>query len=229
MTSAPHRRSVKKTLRAVGAASVSAALVGVLALPAYASSFENQSEAQTGFAQVLTTNDSADIVIPAHMPLAEVQPATAVVERVTSSATSNPVSISLPRDIPSGVGASGIINGALAQIGIHQDCTDLVQNSLAAAGYVSRRDAGVNRCACSRRHPHLWRQQPRRNLPWRRHGSSRRCLLLWRNSCVARQRGIRLLTARCAPCLTPFLLRVCSAKLCANANEFSQPRPLVRQ
>ena len=142
MTSAPHRRSVKKTLRAVGAASVSAALVGVLALPAYASSFENQSEAQTGFAQVLTTNDSADIVIPAQMPLAEVQPATAVVERVTSSATSNPVSISLPRDIPSGVGASGIVNGALAQIGIHQDCTDLVQNSLAAAGYVSRRDAG---------------------------------------------------------------------------------------
>lgn len=129
------RKPQKKTLRAVGAAAVSAALVGVLALPAYATTSYISSDDDQALGQVLTTNNSADIVIPAHAPLTEVQP-------VTSSSTTNPVSISLPRDIPSGVGASGIVAAALAQRGIHQDCTDLVQNSLAAAGYVSRRDAG---------------------------------------------------------------------------------------
>lgn len=135
ITPQPSRASQKKTLRAIGAATISAALVGVLALPAYATTTSQQEQNTEGFAQVLTTNNSADIPVPSHLPVVEVQP-------VTSSATTNPVSISLPRDIPAGVGASGIMAAAQAQLGIHQDCTDLVQNSLAAAGYVTRRDAG---------------------------------------------------------------------------------------
>lgn len=35
-----------------------------------------------------------------------------------------------------------IIEAAMSQLGVHQDCTDLVQNSLAMLGIVERRDAG---------------------------------------------------------------------------------------
>jgi len=143
MTPEPRKLSIKKTLRATGAAAVSAALVGVLALPAYASTVEEQAQPENGFAQVFTASNSSDIAIPAQLPLAEEQPAPVVVAPVVeSTATTTAVSVSLPRDIPAGVGASGIVAAAMAQLGIHQDCTDLVQNSLAASGYVNRRDAG---------------------------------------------------------------------------------------
>jgi len=46
------------------------------------------------------------------------------------------------KDIPSGSGAEGLVNAALAQLGTAQDCTDLVQNSLAAIGLIQRRDQG---------------------------------------------------------------------------------------
>ncbi|MFV0434348.1 MAG: NlpC/P60 family protein [Leucobacter sp.] len=46
------------------------------------------------------------------------------------------------KDVPAGKGASAIVSGALAQVGVNQDCTDLVQNSLAAAGIIARRDQG---------------------------------------------------------------------------------------
>lgn len=45
-------------------------------------------------------------------------------------------------DIPAGSGASGIVAAAQAQLGVAQDCTDLVQNSLAAVGLTTRRDQG---------------------------------------------------------------------------------------
>lgn len=45
-------------------------------------------------------------------------------------------------DVPAGVGASGVVTAALAQLGVRQDCTDLVQNSLAAVGLTQRRDRG---------------------------------------------------------------------------------------
>lgn len=35
-----------------------------------------------------------------------------------------------------------LLNAALSQLGAFQDCTDLVQNSLAALGYTARRDQG---------------------------------------------------------------------------------------
>lgn len=46
------------------------------------------------------------------------------------------------RDVPSGVGAQGLVAAALAQLGVQQDCTDLVQNSLAAIGLTERRENG---------------------------------------------------------------------------------------
>lgn len=46
------------------------------------------------------------------------------------------------RNVPSGVGAQGLVAAALAQLGVPQDCTDLVQNSLAAIGLTARRDQG---------------------------------------------------------------------------------------
>lgn len=45
-------------------------------------------------------------------------------------------------DVPAGQGAEGIVAAALAQVGVNQDCTDLVQNSLAAVGLIARRDQG---------------------------------------------------------------------------------------
>lgn len=38
--------------------------------------------------------------------------------------------------------AEKLLEAALAQVGVPQDCTDLVQNSLAAIGLTTRRDAG---------------------------------------------------------------------------------------
>lgn len=47
-----------------------------------------------------------------------------------------------PAPAVSGSGGQRVIAAALAQLGAQQDCTDLVQNSLAAAGYTTRRDQG---------------------------------------------------------------------------------------
>ena len=47
-----------------------------------------------------------------------------------------------PPPVPSGAGASGLVVAALAQVGVYQDCTDLVQNALAAIGLTTRRDQG---------------------------------------------------------------------------------------
>lgn len=46
------------------------------------------------------------------------------------------------KNVPVGAGAAGLVQAALAQQGVNQDCTDLVQNSLAAIGLTQRRDQG---------------------------------------------------------------------------------------
>lgn len=55
-----------------------------------------------------------------------------------------PAQAASPTPSPAVGGSRGaaIAAGALAQLGAAQDCTDLVQNSLAAAGLVQRRDQG---------------------------------------------------------------------------------------
>lgn len=70
------------------------------------------------------------------------QAATAQAAAASASASSAPAGPAVARDVPPGKGAQGIVNAALAQVGVAQDCTDLVQNSLAAVGLTTRRDQG---------------------------------------------------------------------------------------
>lgn len=139
---APRKSSIKRSMRVVGAGLVSAALVGVFALPAYAStsgSIGTAEDAQAAFAQALTTSDLPEIAVPAQLPTAEEQPLPKVEVAVAGAAAQGSGYAALP----AGAGAPGIVNGALAQLGWAQDCTDLAQNALAAAGYVtSRLDGG---------------------------------------------------------------------------------------
>lgn len=130
--------SIKRSVRMVGAGLISAALVGVFALPAYASTsgtIGTAEDAQTAFAQALTTSSLPEIAVPAQLPTAEEQPLPVVVE-VAEVAGPNYSAL------PAGAGSSGIVNGALAQLGWAQDCTDLVQNALAAIGIVESNNHG---------------------------------------------------------------------------------------
>ena len=143
MALAPRKRSIKRSLRVLGAGAVSAAMVGVFALPAYASSegtIGSPAYAEEAFAQALTTSALPEIAVPDELPLAEEKPAPVVA--VAAAAEAGDPNYSA---LPAGVGAPGIANAALAQLGWAQDCTDLVQNSLAAAGYTtSRLDGGYD-------------------------------------------------------------------------------------
>jgi len=117
----------------VGAGAISAALVGVLAIPAYASpdsvgSIGTAEDAEQAFAQALTTNN-AEIAVPAQLPTAEQKP------------LPKPVAPAWPA-LPAGVGAPGIVNAALAQVGMDKDCTDVAQDALAAVGIVKSRFSG---------------------------------------------------------------------------------------
>lgn len=131
---APRKRSIKQTLRAAGAGMVSAAMVGVFALPVYAASAP-LPDSEVAHAQLLSTATSGEVMVPAHLPTAEEQPV--VVEAAAAVAVAR-YSI----DIPAGAGAQGIVNAAYAQLDIGQDCTDLVQNSLSALGLVTPRLSG---------------------------------------------------------------------------------------
>lgn len=158
---APRKRSYKQTFRAAGAAALSVAMVGIFALPAQAASHAIPDEA-TAHAlllstvsvsspistvggvqtlttapanQLLSTDDAGDIAVPAELPTAEEQPVVVVEEEVVEEVAAARTAF----DIPAGAGADGIVNAAYAQLGISQDCTDLVQNSLSALGIVSSR------------------------------------------------------------------------------------------
>ena len=128
---------IKRLSRAVGAGVISVGLVGVFAFPAYATIPEPEGQPD-GFAaaQSIVAAD-ADAAIPAGEVSAQLirvaAPAGVPVQRT----------IARLKDIPAGHGAQGLVAAALAQVGINQDCTDLVQNSLAAIGMtVSRLKGG---------------------------------------------------------------------------------------
>lgn len=161
---APRKRSFSKAFRAAGAGVVSVAMVGIFALPVYATGGVNaDSEAahelllsvvstssdstftagaslqslRTGN-QSLSTDAAATVAVPAHLPSAEEQPVVVEAEVAAEELAVAAYSV----DIPAGAGASGIVNAAYAQLGIAQDCTDLVQNSLSALGLVAPRLQG---------------------------------------------------------------------------------------
>ncbi|NLA64344.1 MAG: C40 family peptidase [Leucobacter sp.] len=134
VVSAPRKRSYKQVVKAAGAGIISAAMVGIFALPVYAAT-EPLPDAETAHAQLLSTVSSSTIAVPAHLPSAEEQPI--VVEAAIEEEVFAVASFSI--DIPAGAGAQGIVDGAYSQLGIGQDCTDLVQNSLSALGLVTPR------------------------------------------------------------------------------------------
>lgn len=138
---APRKRSMKKTLRMAGAAAISAAMVGVFALPVYATTPAQPDLFAGGqYSQALSTEAIADISVPRQLPTAEEQP---IVVVNYASASSSAVSTSgWVRDIAASSLGQAIVSVAYSELGAYQDCTDLVQNSLAGVGLAERRDAG---------------------------------------------------------------------------------------
>lgn len=136
-------RSFSRGLRAAGAAAISVAMVGVLALPAYAGPTVTQG--QGGLdpaiqAQALSTSEFAALAVPAALPTAAEQPLPAAVALAVAE---NPGRATAPTvDAAASATGHAIVDAALAQLGVLQDCTDLVQNSLAELGLVLRRDRG---------------------------------------------------------------------------------------
>lgn len=139
-----------KTLRVFASAALAAGLTSTVALPAYAVPAEGELDpvsyaARTGKLQAI---DAADYFT--EQPLASLELeyiAPAATTPVTETAAGGQTAATAGRsanavDIPAGVGGSGVMAAALAQLGVAQDCTDLVQNSLAAVGVTKRRDQG---------------------------------------------------------------------------------------
>lgn len=156
----------KRIAQMAGAAALSLGMVGTFSIPAYAAgpSVEGAPDADITQQQSLTTVNSDAEVLPdpavegavgadvlarekaaAAAKKAEEDAAKKAAETTdaSGSGTAAPVNASYAgKDVPAGVGASGLVNAAVAQVGVGQDCTDLVQNSLAAIGLTQRRDQG---------------------------------------------------------------------------------------
>lgn len=143
---------LKRAARFTASALFSVGLVGTMAMPAYAIAPEPEGM-PLGFIQgpqTLTTADSAGAAqfalaapngaVDSQILLREQQEAErAAQERI---AREQGASVIRGRDVPAGVGASGILNAAMAQVGDHQDCTALVERSLRAIG-ISVGDIGT--------------------------------------------------------------------------------------
>lgn len=149
----------KKIARVGGAAVFTFAMFGTLALPAYAFNAPEEATAPVA-AEVQTMKVTAgyDITEIVDVPL-EVDSTVAEQERLekeraeaakaaderakqTTDSAAPAAAAAAAVEVPAGVGAGGIVSAALAQLGVAQDCTDLVQNSIAAVGLTSRRDQG---------------------------------------------------------------------------------------
>lgn len=145
----PTRRSSVKAKRIVqmaGAAALSLGMVGTFALPAYATAPAVEG-VPDGFAaaQTLQTVAADETILPLAAPDGAVDSAILKEERQQKEAAeaakaAQQASVTKAaasytgKDVPAGVGASGIVNAALAQLGEFQDCTALVERSLRAIG-----------------------------------------------------------------------------------------------
>ncbi|MBL3685929.1 peptidoglycan endopeptidase [Leucobacter zeae] len=147
-----------------GAAVISIGMVSVSALPSYASTpldWAKEAETNPALQQTLITVDSEETVLPLDAPDAEVSSEVLEQERKAKAEkeaaaraaaqqqsqqkpqSDSGTKTSAPRtNVPVGKGAEGLVAAARAQIGTAQDCTDLVQNALAAIGMTTRRDEG---------------------------------------------------------------------------------------
>ena len=153
-SSKPSSVKVKRFAQMAGAAALSLGMVGTFALPAYATAPDG-ADVPDGFktSQSITTAAySADetVVAPvegseesavaadkkaADKKAADEAAALAALQTQQTAAAATPVAAPAGGpDIPAGVGGQGIANAALAQLGVNQDCTALVENSLRAVG-----------------------------------------------------------------------------------------------
>lgn len=164
--------NMKRFAQMAGAAVLSAGLVGTFALPAYATSptvVAGQGPDTAVLAktpQTLTVADTVDLpatvedsknIVDADKVAAEArqlrEEADELAEEAEAEAEAEALALNEQNeapapaakpaaDVPSGAGASSLSAAALAQLGVGQDCTDMVQNALAAVGKTTRRDQG---------------------------------------------------------------------------------------
>lgn len=134
-----NKTTLKRVARMVGAGVLSVGMVGVFALPAYATPETEELRFYTPVQQQLTTAN-ADGEVTLSGPSAELVPVEApaepaVEESGAGEADAAPAAAFGGADVPAGAGASGLVNAALAQLGQFQDCTALVERSLRAIGF----------------------------------------------------------------------------------------------
>lgn len=134
-----------KLARTVAAGVISVGLVGVFALPAYATPEVEEARYYTPVQQQeLTTAFAEDSSIDTQAPVAkkaEPKAVTAVADGLRAEPGTGSGGFS-GKDLPAGKGASGLVAAALAQLGDAQDCTAMVERAMRAIGY-SVGDVGV--------------------------------------------------------------------------------------
>ena len=130
------------------AGALSFGMMGVFALPAYAT-VEVEGQPDGAPAQRLYTAQVEETVLPIEGPTAEID--TAEIQRqqreadaqaaeereqaqLRQQAQSEAAQPAARAELPAGAGAQGLLNAAMAQLGWAQDCTALVENSLRAVG-----------------------------------------------------------------------------------------------
>lgn len=141
----------KRVAQMAGAAALSFGMIGTFALPAYATSSEVDPSMIDGFANVQNLEAPAveDAVVPLNAPTGQVDEAVVAAERKAAAEEAAKKAAAdaaaaggsgtaakgySGADVPAGAGAQGIVNAALAQLGVMQDCTALVEKSLRAIG-----------------------------------------------------------------------------------------------
>ena len=133
---------MKRVVQMVSAGVISVGMVGVFALPAYATPETEELRFYTPVQQLTTAEAEGEVAL--NGPSAELVPVVApepVVEQNTNlveaaeSQAQEPVAAFGGSDVPAGVGASGLVSAALSQLGQFQDCTALVERSLRAIGF----------------------------------------------------------------------------------------------
>ncbi|MGO1435861.1 MAG: hypothetical protein ACTJFR_03305 [Canibacter sp.] len=149
--SAPKKKTsaVGGFVRAGLAGVFTVALVGVGTMPAYA---HDAMEDPLTFAlrtqpQTLSTGESQEVAAP-EVSIESVlealpEPEPEVVEETdTEAADGETGEDGQAADVPVGANSAALVRAMFDQLGVGQDCTDAVQNGLAAIGLVERRDAG---------------------------------------------------------------------------------------
>lgn len=133
----------KLNIRGIFAVTLTAGLLGTVALPAYAAPIA-PSEEYFAEEQTLVTNfDTASTIQDDRiegLTNAEVQQlATEEAARIAAAEAGDRKALAALRasyaNVPVGVGASGLLAAARAQLGQGQDCTALVERALRAIGY----------------------------------------------------------------------------------------------